>query len=148
MLSLQRLTDVEVDPLTGIVRAGAGVVLQTLIGAKGSCQVGGVVSTNAGGLRLLRYGSLHGSVVGIEAVLADGAIVRQNPTGLRKDNTGYDWKQLLIGGEGTLGIVTAVHLACPPEPKTVNVAVLALPDFEACLRTLQLAKAQLGEVLP
>ncbi len=73
------------------------------LGAKGSCQIGGNVSTNAGGLRLLRYGSLRNTVLGIEAVLADGQILNTMKTALRKDNTGLDLKQLFIGAEGILG---------------------------------------------
>ena len=83
------------------------------LGAKGSCQLGGNVSTNAGGLRLLRYGSLHGSVLGLEAVLADGRVLDALAT-LRKDNTGYDLKQLFIGAEGTLGVVTKARPAPRP----------------------------------
>lgn len=103
------------------------------LGAKGSCQVGGNVSTNAGGLRLLRYGSLHGSVLGVEAVLPDekGTVLSVGMNGLRKDNTGeivtanafpsitdsfgagYDLKQLFIGGEGTLGIITGLTVLAP-----------------------------------
>ena len=85
------------------------------LGAKGSCQLGGNVSTNAGGLRLLRYGSLHGSVLGLEAVLADGRVLDALAT-LRKDNTGYDLKQLFIGAEGTLGVVTKARPA-PARPR-------------------------------
>jgi len=100
------------DPVAGAVTCQAGCVLQALddyvaerdhavpldLGAKGSCHVGGNVATNAGGLRLLRYGSLHGSVLGLEAVLADGTVLDTLST-LRKDNTGYDLKQLFIGSE-------------------------------------------------
>lgn len=148
------------DPLGGIITCQAGCILEQLdqhlapqgftvpidLGAKGSCHVGGNVATNAGGLRLLRYGSLHGSVLGLEVVLADGTVLDMLTT-LRKDNTGYDLKQLFIGSEGTLGIVTAVALLCPPRPAAVNVAYLACPSFEAATRTLVLAKRALGEVL-
>ena len=85
------------------------------LGAKGSCHIGGNVATNAGGLRLLRYGSLHGTVLGLEVVLPDGTVLDQLST-LRKDNTGYDLKQLFIGAEGTLGIITAVSILTPPAP--------------------------------
>ncbi len=90
-----------------------GYIFPLDLGAKGSCQIGGNVSTNAGGLRLLRYGSLHGSVLGIEAVLADGTVV-DDLCKLRKNNTGYDLKQLFIGGEGTIGVITKVSVQCPP----------------------------------
>lgn len=86
------------------------------LGAKGSCHIGGNVATNAGGLRLLRYGSLHGTVLGLEVVLPDGSIIDQLTT-LRKDNTGYDIKQLFIGAEGTLGVITGVSILTPPMPQ-------------------------------
>lgn len=79
-----------------------GFIMPLDLGAKGSCQIGGNVSTNAGGLRLVRYGSLRGNVLGLQVVLADGTIV-DNLSTLRKDNTGYDMKQMFIGSEGTLG---------------------------------------------
>ena len=127
------------DAASGVLVADAGVILETAdqylaerehlfpldLGAKGSCHIGGNVSTNAGGLRLLRYGSLHGSVLGLEAVLPDGTIVDALST-LRKNNTGYDLKQLFIGSEGTIGLVTAVSIQCPPRPKAVNVAYFGL----------------------
>ena len=101
--------------MSGILTCGAGCILQNLdewlrerghimpldLGAKGSCQIGGNVSTNAGGVRLLRYGSLHGTVLGLEVVLADGTVLDMLSK-MRKDNTGYDMKQLFIGAEGTL----------------------------------------------
>ncbi|CRK35263.1 hypothetical protein BN1708_019742, partial [Verticillium longisporum] len=107
------------DDVSGTLVVDAGVILETAdqflaekgyifpldLGAKGSCHVGGNVATNAGGLRLLRYGSLHGNVLGLEAVLPDGTVVEDLCT-LRKNNTGYDLKQLFIGGEGTVGIIT------------------------------------------
>ena len=121
----------------GIAITEAGCVLEKLelelnknnltapldLGAKGSCQIGGNVSTNAGGIRLLRYGNLHGSVLGVTAVLADGQILDCLSTN-KKDNTGYDLKQLFIGSEGTLGIVTQVALQCPPKPSSVQVGFL------------------------
>lgn len=93
------------------------------LGAKGSCQIGGNISTNAGGIRLVRYGSLQGTVRGVEVVLANGEILDLLST-LKKDNTGYHLKHLFIGAEGTLGIVTKVAIQCPPAPKAVNVAFL------------------------
>lgn len=107
---------------------------------------GGNVSTNAGGLRLLRYGSLHGTVLGVEAVLADGTVLDALST-MRKDNTGYDLKQLFIGSEGTLGVVTRVSILCPPKPKSVKVALLAVPTWEDVLRVFLSAKEDLGEIL-
>ncbi|KAI9986899.1 hypothetical protein PInf_025868 [Phytophthora infestans] len=120
------------DEVSGILVCEAGCILENLdnhvakhgymmpldLGAKGTCQIGGNVATNAGGLRLLRYGSLHGTVLGIEAVLADGTVIDCLST-MRKDNTGYDLKQLFIGSE----------------------------DFEACQKAFVEAKKNLGEVL-
>lgn len=116
------------------------------LGAKGSCQIGGNVSTNAGGLRLVRYGSLHGTVLGIEAVLANGTILDMLGT-LRKDNTGYDLKHLFIGSEGSLGIVTKISILTPPKLSSVNLAFLACKDYYGCQKLLQDAKRKLGEIL-
>jgi len=161
VLLLSRMTTVEkVDPVSGVAVCEAGVVLESLdrtvrrdglivpldLGAKGSCQIGGNVSTNAGGLRLLRYGSLHGSVLGVEAVLADGTVMDCLST-MRKDNTGYDLKQLFIGSEGTLGIVTRVSILCPPKPRSVKVAFLAVPTWRDVLNVFRSAKQELGEIM-
>ncbi|CAA3006572.1 D-2-hydroxyglutarate dehydrogenase, mitochondrial isoform X1 [Olea europaea subsp. europaea] len=116
------------------------------LGAKGSCQIGGNVSTNAGGLRLIRYGSLHGSVLGLEAVLANGTVLDMLAS-LRKDNTGYDLKHLFIGSEGSLGIVTKVSILTPPKLSSVNLAFLACEDYASCQKLLLEAKRKLGEIL-
>ncbi|PHH90264.1 hypothetical protein CDD83_4134 [Cordyceps sp. RAO-2017] len=116
------------------------------LGAKGSCQVGGNVATNAGGLRLLRYGSLHGSVLGMEAVLPDGTVMDDLGT-LRKNNTGYDLKQLFIGAEGTLGVITRLAVHCPQRPPAVNVALLGLDSYDKALRAFREAKGRLSEIL-
>ncbi|KAI8968015.1 hypothetical protein BDF20DRAFT_898394 [Mycotypha africana] len=148
------------DPISGVAIVDCGVVLEQLdqflepkgytvpldLGAKGSCQLGGNVSTNAGGLRLMRYGSLHGNVLGLEVVLPDGTVL-DNISTLRKDNTGYDLKQLFIGAEGTLGIITGVSLLTPKRPKAVNVALIALESFEAIQKAFVLAKDHLTEIL-
>ncbi|KAL8783306.1 MAG: hypothetical protein Q9213_004740 [Squamulea squamosa] len=148
------------DPISGTLVVDAGCVLESVdqfladkghifpldLGAKGSCQIGGNVATNAGGLRLLRYGSLHGNVLGLEAVLPDGTVM-DDLTTLRKNNTGYDLKQLFIGGEGTLGIVTGVSIICPQRSKAVNVAFFALESFEKVQEAYQEAKHQLSEIL-
>lgn len=161
IVSLKRMNQIkQFDPVSGCVVAEAGTILQQLdeyvsergfivpldLGAKGSCQIGGNISTNAGGLRLLRYGSLHGSVLGLEVVLANGQVISQL-NGLRKDNTGYDIKQLFIGSEGTLGIVTAASILCPPRPKSVQVAFLAVKSFENIQKLYIEAKSSLGEIL-
>ncbi|PWA16661.1 hypothetical protein CCH79_00004785, partial [Gambusia affinis] len=148
------------DKISGILTCQAGCVLENLslyleerdyimpldLGAKGSCQIGGNVATNAGGLRLLRYGSLHGTVLGLEVVLADGQVLDCLST-LRKDNTGYDLKQLFIGSEGTLGVITAVSILCPRKPKSVNVVFLGCETFDQLLKSFQLCKGMLGEIL-
>ncbi|KAI1107241.1 D-lactate dehydrogenase 2 mitochondrial precursor [Jackrogersella minutella] len=148
------------DEDSGVLVADSGVVLEVAdqflaekgyifpldLGAKGSCQIGGNVSTNAGGLRLLRYGSLHGTVLGIEAVLPDGTIV-DDLCKLRKNNTGYDLKQLFIGAEGTLGMLTAISIHCPKRSKAVNVAFLSVESYDKLLQTFREAKTQLGEIL-
>jgi len=116
------------------------------LAAKGSCTIGGNVATNAGGIRFLRYGSLHGSVTGLEVILSDGQIVN-TLSSPRKDNTGYDLKQLFIGSEGTLGVITGVSLLCAPLPSAVNVCLLGCEDFSKVLSTFKLAKSMLGEIL-
>jgi len=148
------------DPISGILVCESGCILEHLdnelakqgfmmpldLGAKGSCHIGGNVSTNAGGLRLVRYGSLHGTVMGLEVVLPDGTIM-STLSKLRKDNTGYDLKQLFIGAEGTLGIVTAVSILTPPKPNAVNVALVACESYEKVIETSRAAKRELSEVL-
>ncbi|KAK9832300.1 hypothetical protein WJX74_005680 [Apatococcus lobatus] len=126
--------------------AAAGYVMPLDLGPKDKCQIGGNVSTNAGGLKLIRYGSLHGSVLGLEVVLANGTII-DTMTPLRKDNTGYDVKQLFIGAEGTLGIISGVSILCPPKPAAVNLMFLAVQDWSAALQTFVRAKRKLAEVL-
>ncbi|XP_047311846.1 D-2-hydroxyglutarate dehydrogenase, mitochondrial [Impatiens glandulifera] len=148
------------DEVSGILVCEAGCILENLgsfldtkgftmpldLGAKGTCQIGGNVSTNAGGLRLIRYGSLHGTVLGLEAVLANGTVLDMLGT-LRKDNTGYDLKHLFIGSEGSLGIVTKVSLLTPPKLASVNLAFLACEDYLSCQKLLMEAKRKLGDIL-
>ncbi|KAI9374625.1 hypothetical protein BJX61DRAFT_532259 [Aspergillus egyptiacus] len=148
------------DEASGVLVADAGVILEVAdqylaerhhlfpldLGAKGSCHIGGNVATNAGGLRLLRYGSLHGTVLGVEAVLPDGTIMDGLST-LRKNNTGYDLKQLFIGSEGTIGIITGVSIICPPRPKAVNVAYFGLESYDKVRQAFGEAKKQLSEIL-
>lgn len=156
LLSLNRLDKIsEVDPVNMTVTAGAGVILQTLqerveaeglvypvdIGARGSATVGGIVSTNAGGLRAIRWGVTRDTVLGLEVVLADGTII----DGLRKllkNNAGYDWMQPVIGSEGTLAIVTQAVLRLRRRTAPPITALLACRDFPAALtllRTLEIA---------
>ena len=148
------------DDRSGVVICEAGCILQNLesfvnekgfmvpldLGAKGTCQIGGNVATNAGGLRLVRYGSLKGSVLGLEAVLADGTVLDSLNT-LRKDNTGYDVKQLLIGSEGSLAIITKVALATPRKPQSMQVVVLACSSFQRVLDAVSLAQRTLSEIV-
>lgn len=161
VLSTSRMSKIRCfDEVSGTLVVEAGCILEAAdqflaekghifpldLGAKGSCQIGGNVATNAGGLRLLRYGSLHGTVLGIEAVLPDGTIFRGLDT-LRKNNTGYDLKQLFIGSEGTLGVITAVSIVCPQRPKAFNVAICGVESFEKAQRAFSGAKSQLSEIL-
>ncbi|KAF9307293.1 hypothetical protein BGZ74_007103 [Mortierella antarctica] len=110
------------------------------------CHIGGNVATNAGGLRLLRYGSLHGTVLGLEVVLPDGTVL-DNLSTLRKDNTGYDLKQLFIGSEGTLGIITGVSILSPKRSKAINVALLGLNTFDQVQSAFKRSKEELSEIL-
>jgi len=113
------------------------------LAAEGSCQIGGNLSTNAGGINVLRYGMARDLVLGLEVVLADGR-VWSALTGLRKDNTGYDLKQLFVGSEGTLGIVTAAVLKLFPAPREIETCLVAVPSPAAAIELLQRAKSQSG----
>ncbi|XP_035215514.1 D-2-hydroxyglutarate dehydrogenase, mitochondrial-like isoform X2 [Stegodyphus dumicola] len=148
------------DDNSGTLQCQSGCVLESLenfvnkknytvpvdLGAKGSCQIGGNLSTNAGGLRFLRYGSLHGNVLGLKAVLANGKIIDCMNT-MRKNNTGYDLKHLFIGSEGTLGIITEAAILCYPKSPETSVAFLGLNSFEQCLSTAKVIQQKLPEVL-
>ncbi|RFU33447.1 hypothetical protein B7463_g2862, partial [Scytalidium lignicola] len=161
VINMSRMNNVRsFDALSGTLVADAGCVLEVVdnylgernhifpldLGAKGSCHIGGNLATNAGGLRLLRYGSLHGNILGIEAVLPDGTIV-DDLSKLRKNNTGYDLKQLFVGAEGTIGIITAASIICPQRPKAINVAFFGLESFEKVQQAYREAKGQLSEIL-
>ena len=113
------------------------------LGAEGSCQIGGNLSTNAGGINVLRYGNVRDQVLGLQAVLADGTVWR-DLSELRKDNTGYDLRHLIIGSEGTLGIITQAVLRLFPRPKQVETAFVALRDIEASLELLARARSDSG----
>ena len=157
-ISLERMHRVEdIDPVSGTITVQAGATLQSVqdaadqagflfaldLGARGSCTIGGNLATNAGGNRVIRYGTMRDQLLGIEAVLADGSVI----SGLHKmvkNNTGYDLKQLLAGSEGTLGIITRAVLRLRPKPKAVATAWCGLPDFAAVTRLLQRAQAQLS----
>ena len=159
ILSTSRMNRIrEVDLVNDTMTVEAGCVLADIqraadevdrlfplsLSAEGSCQIGGNLSTNAGGVQVLRYGNTRNLVLGVEVVLADGRIWN-GLRGLRKDNTGYDLKQLFIGSEGTLGIVTAAVLCLSAKPSDSVTAFAAVPDPEAAVRLLALARAGLGE---
>ncbi|MBY0270444.1 MAG: FAD-binding oxidoreductase [Burkholderiales bacterium] len=154
VLTLSRMNKIiEVDPLNNTLTAEAGCVLANIqqaaadagrlfplsLGAEGSCQIGGNLSTNAGGVNVLRYGNTRDLVLGLEVVLPDGRIWN-GLRGLRKDNTGYDLKHLFIGAEGTLGIITAATMKLFPRPSANATAWMAVRDPEAALRLLALMR--------
>ncbi|MDT7539333.1 MAG: hypothetical protein QOI82_2918 [Actinomycetota bacterium] len=160
LLSLTRLTDLaEVDVLAGQVTVGAGATLAAVqqhvrahgldvgvdLAARESATVGGLVATNAGGLHVLRYGSMRAQVVGAEAVLADGSVVSRLG-GLAKDNTGYDLVSLLCGSEGTLGILTRVRLRLVPQLAARAVALVALPSVQAAVDLLPSLRRELPDL--
>ncbi|MGH9115494.1 MAG: FAD-binding oxidoreductase, partial [Acidimicrobiales bacterium] len=153
-LSTVRLAGVgPVDEVAAQVTAGAGVTLARLhdaaagagltfavdLAARDSATVGGMVATNAGGLHVLRYGPMRAQVLGVEAVLADGTVLSRLG-GLVKDNTGYDLSQLLVGSEGTLGVVTAARLRLVPAAPERVVALLGLDDTAEALRALEVVR--------
>src|SRR5437899_12751058 len=124
----------------------AGRLFPLSLAAEGSCEIGGNLSTNAGGTAVLRYGNTRELVLGVEAVLADGR-VWDGLRGLRKDNTGYDLKQLFIGAEGTLGIVTAAVLKLFPAPQVRATALAALADVPSAIDLLRPMKQSVGDRL-
>ena len=131
------------DESYGIVTTQSGAILGDLhdylydkgyampldLGAKGSCQIGGNLSTNAGGINFVKYNSLHANCIGLKVVLASGEVL-DNITTLRKDNTGYDLKHLFIGAEGTLGIITETAILCPPIPKSKQLSIVGCNSFD------------------
>lgn len=148
------------DEKSGIVTCEAGVVLETLsnfvsergytfpldLGAKGSCQIGGNLATHAGGTRFLRYGSLHGSTLGLEVVLSNGKVLNMLSS-LRKDNTGYHLPHIFIGSEGTLGVITAASICCPKKCRFVHAALLGVDSFDKVTELLVRCKDEVGEIL-
>ncbi|HEX7775161.1 MAG TPA: FAD-binding oxidoreductase [Parvibaculum sp.] len=121
----------------------AGRLFPLSLASEGSCQIGGNLSTNAGGTAVLHYGNARDLVLGLEIVLADGR-VWDGRKGLRKDNTGYDLKQIFMGSEGTLGIITGAVLKLFPRPRSVETAFAAVPSVEAAVKLLRLAEAATG----
>lgn len=161
LLSLRRMNAIrEIDAGAGLAVCDAGVILQNFhdaaeenglrfpltLGGKGSATIGGLISTNAGGTQVLRHGTMRAQVLGLEAVLANGSVFSAL-TALKKDNRGFDLKQLLIGSEGTLGIVTAATLRLLPAPQasaTAWVGLASITDARALLRRIDRA---LGDTL-
>lgn len=151
ILSMERMRAIEdIDPVQRTAVVQAGVVLQTLqeaveahdlsfpldLGARGSATIGGNAATNAGGNRVIRYGMTRDMILGLEVVLADGTIV-SSMNHLIKNNTGYDLKQVFIGSEGTLGIITRLVLRLREKPAAQDVAIVAVPDFDCLPRLLK-----------
>ena len=160
LLSLKRLTSLnEIDRTAGQVSAGAGVTLAALqrhaqsadldfgvdFAARDSATVGGLVATNAGGIRVLRYGSMRAQLLGAEAVLADGSVLSRM-AGLVKDGTGYDLVSLLAGSEGTLGVITQARLRLVPRLRARCVALLAMADAEAAIALLPGLRVRLPQL--
>ena len=161
VVSLSRMNRIRaIDPLNRTITAEAGVILSELqdaaseagalfplsLGAEGSCRIGGNLATNAGGITVMRYGNARDMVLGLEVVLPDGRIW-DGLKGLRKNNTGYDVKQLFIGSEGTLGIITAAVLKLFAKPQADDTALAALPSVEAALELFKRCNAAAGDVL-
>jgi FAD/FMN-containing dehydrogenase len=159
VLSLSRMNRIrELDALNDTMTVEAGCVLATIqaaareagrlfpvsLAAEGSCQIGGNLSTNAGGVNVLRYGMAREQVLGLEVVLPDGR-VWEGLRGLRKDNTGYDLKQLFLGAEGTLGIITAAVLKLHPRPTAAATAWMAVESPQAAVELLGRLRGRLGE---
>jgi len=161
VLSLERMRAIkELDVAAGTITVEAGVVMEAVqkaadaadlffpldLGGRGSCQIGGNVSTNAGGNRVLRFGMARDLVLGIEAVLADGTVI-DSLRKVIKNNTGYDLRQLFIGSEGTLGVITGVVLKLFPKPRSVNTGICAVDDYAGILELLRRARLGFGAQL-
>ena len=161
ILSLERMRAVRgFDTEAGTMTVEAGAILSDIhataeaegwifpltLASQGSARLGGLLATNAGGVNVIRYGNARDMVLGVEAVLADGTIVN-TLSPLRKDNTGYDIRHLLIGSEGTLGVITAASLRLFPKPAATGAAMMVVPSPEAALGLLKLAQAQVGGAL-
>lgn len=161
VLSVERMNAIgPVHAEENVLIAGAGAILADVqtaadshdrlfplsLASEGSARVGGLLATNAGGTGVLRYGNARDLCLGVEAVLPNGDIL-QGLSRLRKDNTGFDLRHLLIGAEGTLGIITAAALKLSPKPARHGAALMAVPDAEAALRLLSIARDIAGEAV-
>ncbi len=159
ILSMERMTQIRaIYPEENVLVAEAGAILADVqaaaeqvdrlfplsLASEGSCQIGGCLSTNAGGVNVLRYGTARALCLGVEAVLPDGRIVNGLKR-LYKDNTGYDLTNLFCGAEGTLGVITAASLRLFAQPTSRGCALLTVPDPAAALSLLSLARAQIGD---
>ena len=157
-LSLDRFSGAEeIDTAAGTMTLKAGTVLEVAqraaeeagfllpidLGARGSCQIGGNISTNAGGIRVIRHGVTRDNILGLEAVLADGTVI-SSLNRLRKNNTGYDLKQLFIGSEGTLGVITRAVIRLQPLPVGKATALIALSSYKNAVQLLSRAQAGLA----
>ncbi|HSV78028.1 MAG TPA: FAD-binding oxidoreductase [Ramlibacter sp.] len=161
LLNLARMNRVrEIDATNNTITVDAGCVLAEVqaqatavdrlfplsLGSEGSAQIGGNLSTNAGGVQVLRYGMARDLVLGLEVVLPDGTLM-DSLRGLRKDNTGYDLKQLFIGAEGTLGVITAAVLKLFPRPAVTETAFLAIRDADAAVEILNRLRSATGDAV-
>jgi FAD/FMN-containing dehydrogenase len=159
LLCLARMNTIrDIDTINYSMEVEAGCILQDVqnaardvdrlfalsLGAEGSCQIGGNLSTNAGGVNVVRYGNARAQVLGLEAVLADGTIV-SSLRSLRKDTAGYDLKQLFIGSEGTLGIITAATLKLFPLPGAKTTVMIALQSSGQAVRLLSYLRSKIGD---
>ncbi|TVP52230.1 MAG: FAD-binding oxidoreductase [Halomonas sp.] len=161
VVSLELMNQIEeIDQVGSTIQVQAGVTLQQVqeaageidmqfpldLGARGSCTIGGNIATNAGGIRVIRYGMMRQQVLGLEAVLSDGTVV-SSLNKMLKNNAGYDLKQLFIGSEGTLGIVTRAVLRLQPHMPSEQTALVAVPSFDALTKLLSLASQELANSL-
>jgi FAD/FMN-containing dehydrogenase len=161
ILSMERMAQIEsIDPVNRTATVQAGVVLDTLenaladhgltfpldLGGRGSCQLGGNASTNAGGMRVIRYGMMREQVLGVEAVLADGRVI-SSLNQMIKNNTGYDLKQLFIGSEGTLGVITRMVLRLRERPTSSNTAIVSAGNFDQMVKLLRFVDQNFGGLL-
>ena len=161
VLALRRMQRIrKVEPLDYAITVESGCVLAQVqaaaeaadrlfplsLGSEGTCQIGGNLSTNAGGTAVLRYGMMRDLVLGLEVVLADGRVLDVLKD-LRKDNTGYDLRHLFIGSEGTLGIITAACLKLFPRPAEIATAIIAMRDPEAAVELLASLRGVSGDAV-
>lgn len=161
IISMRRMNKIiSFDDDAGVLQCEAGCILEKLetlanehgrtvpydLGAKGSCLIGGNLATNAGGLRFIRYGPLYANVLGLEVVLPDGTIL-DLMSSMRKDNTGYNLKNLFIGSEGTLGIITKVSILCPIRSHTRIAVLCSLSTYKHILELYRRVQGELNEYL-